>query len=284
MRLELAATSGTTAIAAGGSAASSSAFARATPSTEPTSSRWTGPIAVIDADVRPRDRGRARRSGRSRACPSRRCRSPCRARAGRASAARRARRCSSPRPRPCARRGAQSAARMSFVDVLPVEPVIADDARRAALAHRAADRGERGERVARDERRRAAPARARRRGTPRPPPTATKRSPGPTRARVDLRRRSRSPAPVELARRERRASSSSSGITRRGSRAQRLAGDVAVVERQLLARDLLALLVALAGDHDDVARLGELDGAPRSRCAGRDRSRRPCRRPGGSPR
>ena len=39
--------SGTTAIPSGGSAATSSAFERATPSTEPTSSRWTGPTALI---------------------------------------------------------------------------------------------------------------------------------------------------------------------------------------------------------------------------------------------
>ena len=32
-----------------------------------------------------------------------------------------------------------------------------------------------------------------------------------------------------------------------------------IVERELLARDLLALLVPLAGDHDDVACLGEVD-------------------------
>ena len=38
---------GTTAIPPSGSAATSSAFERATPSTEPTSSRWTGPTAVI---------------------------------------------------------------------------------------------------------------------------------------------------------------------------------------------------------------------------------------------
>ena len=38
---------GTTAIPSGGSASTSSAFERATPSTEPTSSRWTGPTALI---------------------------------------------------------------------------------------------------------------------------------------------------------------------------------------------------------------------------------------------
>ena len=38
---------GTIAIPSGGSAATSSAFDRATPSTEPTSSRWTGPTALI---------------------------------------------------------------------------------------------------------------------------------------------------------------------------------------------------------------------------------------------
>ena len=67
---------------------------------------------------------------------------------------------------------------MSFVDVLPVEPVIADDARaRCGRARRG-----RARRARRTRRRgRASPrrrARARRRRSPTPPPTATKRSPG----------------------------------------------------------------------------------------------------------
>ena len=45
---------------------------------------------------------------------------------------------------------------MSFVDVLPVEPVIADDARLRPLAHGAGDRRERCECVDRDERGRRA--------------------------------------------------------------------------------------------------------------------------------
>jgi len=48
----------------------------------------------------------------------------------------------------------------------------------------------------------------------------------------------------------------------RGRVAQRLAGDVDVVERKLASGfELLSLLVALARDDDDVARPGELDGA-----------------------
>ena len=43
--------------------------------------------------------------------------------------------------------------------------------------------------------------------------------------------------------------------------AQRLAGHDAVVEGDLLAADLLPLLVPLPRDHDHVARLRELDGA-----------------------
>ena len=54
----------------------------ATRSTVPSSSRWTGPMPVIDADVGPRDLARARGSGRARACPSRRRRPRCPARCG----------------------------------------------------------------------------------------------------------------------------------------------------------------------------------------------------------
>ena len=46
---------GTIAVPPGGSAATSSLFARSTPSSEPTSSRCAGPTFVIDADLRPRD-------------------------------------------------------------------------------------------------------------------------------------------------------------------------------------------------------------------------------------
>ena len=45
---------------------------------------------------------------------------------------------------------------MSFVVVLPVAPVIADDARARAVAHLAGDRRERGVRVLGHERRRGA--------------------------------------------------------------------------------------------------------------------------------
>ena len=47
-----------------------------------------------------------------------------------------------------------------------------------------------------------------------------------------------------------------SGITRAGERRERLARDLAVVERERPVGELLALLVSLAGDDDDVARRG----------------------------
>ena len=65
--------------------------------------------------------------------------------------------------------------------------------------------------------------------------------------------------------------------------AQRLAHDDAIVERRHHARRLLALLVPLARDHDDVVRRRRApphDGSP---SAGRDRSRRRSRPPGGCP-
>ena len=149
---------------------------------------------------------------------------------------------------------------MSFVDVLPVEPVTRDDVRaelrrdeRAASAASAANC------VVAGRASRRARARARRRRTACPSLSATKRSPGPMRARVDLDagdrpsagRPSSSPSPSAST----SSSRAGSRAARRRSVAQRLARDVAVVERELSrAADLLALLVPLAGDHDDVAR------------------------------
>ena len=72
----------------------------------------------------------------------------------------------------------------------------------------------------------------------------------PRRARRRPRRRSRRPSP-------RRSRSGARGSRRTAQLPQLLAGDLAVVEGDLAAvLELLALLVALAGDHDRVARLG----------------------------
>src|SRR5215218_2917826 len=77
----------------------------------------------------------------------------------------------------------------------------------------------------------------------------TRSGPGDTFSSRRAVRTSRTPA----------ASATSSGDQ---SRTQRLTRDGDVVERQLApARELLALLVALARDDDDVARPGERDGA-----------------------
>ena len=151
---------------------------------------------------------------------------------------------------------------MSFVDVLPVEPVMPttcalDCGRgRPRQAPRSAAKG-----VVGDERRRGA-ARARvveelRRRRP----TATNRSPGATRRESTCTpvissacgaRRAR-PEPRTPPRRARARS------RRRSEPPQRLARDLAVVERDDGVAELLALLVALARDHDDVAFTRELD-------------------------
>ncbi len=65
---------------------------------------------------------------------------------------------------------------------------------------------------------------------------------------------------------------------------RRLARDLAVVERGHDAVDVLALLVSLARDHDDVTRLRRARSRGRSRSADPGRSRRPCRSPAGRPR
>jgi hypothetical protein len=147
---------------------------------------------------------------------------------------------------------------MSFVDVLPVEPVMPTNGRArrrgrvraiaASAANSSSGTSVRGAAVARvaDE---VAPPRRRRRGRPA------------GRARVDLepvivadpleRRRARAPAILDAI-----------GITRAAPRGRRRGRRTAASRRRLLA-----LLVALAGDHDDVARLGERDRARDRRAA-----------------
>ena len=73
------------------------------------------------------------------------------------------------------------------------------------------------------------------------------------------------------------------GSARRGEGGERLASHGAVVEGMDDAGDLLALLVALAGDEDDVARLRERDRPPRPPSAGPGRSRPRSRPPGARP-
>ena len=185
-------------------------------------------------------------------------------------------------------RGAQIAARMSFVDVLPAEPVMPDDARLAPVAHGAAERGERGEAVVGDER-----------GSGAPPERVfdevragvvdgDEQVAGGDPARVDLdaRHSLRVLAPkTSRPRRSSATSSSDSGITSRApSRRSASRATVAVVERHRRPVRLLALLVALAGDQDDVARLGRLhrlrDRETRGRARPRPRRRRPRARRG----
>ena len=126
---------------------------------------------------------------------------------------------------------------------------------------------------------------------------ATKRSPGPDDARVGLdagdlprrrvRRRRLERSEIERldlvpGDRDHRA------LPRVASRAeprlaQRLAHDDAIVERRHHARGLLALLVPLAGDHDDVVRRRRAPPRDGWQSAGPDRSRRRSRPPGGRP-
>ena len=179
---------------------------------------------------------------------------------------------------------------MSLTEVLPVEPVIPTTGRRARAARRgrapaAPPAGRRRRRPSRRRRRPSlAPRRARRRAgadddapgaglerrrrrtrrrrgcSPRRP---KKRSPAPTSRGVDHRPRGgRRRRPRRAPRRPSRGGDLArpSSVDHAGARrelAQLLAGDLAVVEGDLPpALELLALLVALAGDHDGVAGLG----------------------------
>ena len=189
--------------------------------------------------------------------------------------ARRSRRCSSRSAATVRRCGAQSAARMSLVEVLPIEPVIADEPRAAPVAHRPASAARAAKASSGDERRPRLRGRARRSTNSAPAADRDEQVAVLDPARVGLEardlvgpRRACEPPGAQLA-----TSSSASGITRspaaraaprarpRGRRTGRAAGE------------LLALLVALAGDQDDVARLGELDRALDRRARGRARPR-----------
>ncbi len=188
------------------------------------------------------------------------------------------------RLRPDRRRGSasQRAPRMSFVDVLPVEPTTATT--RARLFERTSEAS-------------AASAASWSSGTsvlaPRSVASATcvdtrvqgdeeiSRADEPG-VRLDTRHR------LALEGRARRAGALRSLPLRPGSRAEpgraeSLAHDLAIVERSDHATGLLALLVPLAGDHDDVTR--RCDRRPRGewRCGDRDRSRRPFLRPAARP-
>ena len=144
---------------------------------------------------------------------------------------------------------------MSFVEVLPVEPVMPTIGARA-VAHGAPDRGHGGEVVVRDERRGGAGACAPRRGS---------------RHRRGPRQRDRLSDPAESiwtpvtssavdARADRALElSNRSGITPELPAAEAPPGDLAVVERQLAVGELLPLFVALAGDDDDVSLAREAD-------------------------
>ncbi len=177
-------------------------------------------------------------------------------------------------------RGASSAARMSLVEVLPVEPVtptttacerrrtcaatwpsamqrVGDHdlalrdrpARRSAPAVAPAARAACGEARAVGARARAARRTGRRART----------------ARESTASRSRRRRAVVSVSQAAAISAAVSAIIR-PPRRERLAGDHDVVERQHRVAELLALLVALAGDHDHVAAPGLAD-RPRDRRA-----------------
>ena len=188
---------------------------------------------------------RGRRSGRSRASPAPRSRAPCLAPAGTASAAHRAPRCSCFRcDRPPERR--QSAARMSFVEVLPVDPVIPTTSAslrdltalpRAAMAHA----------VARDEGGRAAPTGLIHIGDA---ANGDEQISRPHAARVDLDAGDLVRVGLEPAQRpdlldRERITRAPSGVEAPHARPRGR-------RRNLLPGDILVLLGAAAGDHDDV--------------------------------
>ena len=145
---------------------------------------------------------------------------------------------------------------MSLVEVLPVEPVMPTNrARLRARSSRPIAASAANSSVG-HERRRAAVARI---GDELASAAdGDEEVAGPNAARVDLEAGDLARA-VQLTEAERlELLGPAIGIMR----AQRLARDDAVVERELHAADLLALLVPLPRDHDDVARLGEPDRAP----------------------
>ena len=295
---------GTTAIPPGGSASIASAFARATSATVPTSSRCSGPMEVTSASVG-RAIGRARRSDRGRACPSRSRARASPARAGAPSTAGRARCCGSRPPRRSAsrRRRALRARPSSWSSPSsrrprrPGRPSVRGRARASAAS---AASWSRGTSV-------AAPLASASSTNAVPVFNATKRSPAPAIARVVVdrgapRRRRvrraarRAPAP--------RSRCQPSGITappidRTTSRgeltqalsratasvqpAERRPRHLAVVEGVHDAADVLALLVSLARRSRRRRPVAPPRWRTRSRSHGRGRPRRRCRSPAGSP-
>src|SRR3954452_11567072 len=268
---------GVTAVPPGSSAAISSAFVAAIASTLPSSSRCTGPMLTITPT-----------SGSAIAASSAICPAP-RIAISRTRTSVPGGAPSTVSGRPISvfrfwavattrRCGASMPASRSFVDVFPVDPVTPMTCARSARRHAVASRpsAASGSSAASRTPLFAAGAASACEGptsTPhapdssacaanRPPSTfspmsPTKRSPAPT-ARESMTTRAGPPAcDAGAASRAPAACATRSGDQ---SRTQRLAGDGDVVERHLVTVDeLLALLVALPGDHHDVARLGRPD-------------------------
>src|SRR3954469_7073892 len=266
---------GTIAVPPGSSAAISSAFVAAIASMLPSSSRCTGPMLTItptsgsaiaaSSAIWPAPRiaiSRTRTSvpGGAPRTVSGRPVSGCRF-------------CAVATTRRC---GASIPASRSFVEVLPVEPVMpitcAPSARRHAVARR--PNAESGSSAARTTPVGDAPAPfacraptstphapasnacgANREPSTLSPARPTNRSPGPTAREPMTTRAGPSARGAGVASRAPAACATRSGDQ---SRTQRLAGDGDVVERDLApGLELLPLLVALAGDDHDVARLGD---------------------------
>ncbi len=155
-----------------------------------------------------------------------------------------------------------------------------DDARVAALAHGAAERGHRRELVVGNERRRR-PARARVVEEGDAAAERDEQVARPDAARVDLDAGHRPGLALEPAEAERpQLRERERDQARAPSVAQRLPRGLAVVERDRPVGELLALLGALAGDQDDVARRARARPRARSprRGPARPRPPRPRRR------
>ena len=134
-----------------------------------------------------------------------------------------------------------------------------DDARVRAVTHERAERGERLERLVREQRRRGA-ADERLVAELGAPADRDEQIAVLDAARVDLDAGDLLGVRVQLAER-RQLVERAAGSRGRSEPAQRLARDLAVVERDRAVGELLALLVALAGDHDHVAFAGLADSA-----------------------
>ncbi len=273
---------GTTAVPPDGSAAIASAFASATRSTVPRSSRCSGPMCGTTTTLGPRDR--AERGDLTETAHAHLGDEDARVRLEPADRERQADLVVQALLRPD-RRHMRRAERTEDVlrRRLPGRADDCDDLRarsstgRASRAPRAPLPGRR------DERGRSACARlvdepdarvrARRRGRP-ARPRASPRLIAVITSPARRLRAARARAP--------RAPPSASGITSAPRSASRTTTRSSNGVDD--AGDLLALLVTLAGDDHDVAGLGERRARVRSRCAGRDRSRRRARCPAGRPR